>query len=150
MATMDKGLAVDAFCGKDNRDKMAYSEQTKEQFWDKVYNMDGRSLAYHLHEFTGLEVHATRYGEEVWYESDEFYIFTWRWGRWDKWRENVSYYFSAFFGALEETGLQLSEDEAEAILVYGVASACGILDDLAGHFGCAPMPPQHYDKFLFC
>jgi hypothetical protein len=72
----------------------------KERLWERLYHMDGFGLADYLNEFirvVGAQWRATQHGEYVFLEGVDGEII--RFGRWDLWRENVSYYFEGMCAA---------------------------------------------------
>jgi len=114
-----------------------------ERLWREVYLIDGLGLADFLNDLMpgpdGKIWRASRYGEVLYAPNG------WAFSRWDKWRENVAYYFDAFTEANNE-GPNLSYDEALDVLVFALARITlppGVRE------GCIEHIPKGYENFLF-
>lgn len=112
----------------------------KEYIWKVVYDMDGRGLADWLNEFENTDVYeSSRYGERVYTNVWIREIFS----EWSKWRWECSYYFNGLLEAIEESELNLTDNQVIEILVFGICRTLQLIGD-------AENEPKEYKQFLFC
>jgi hypothetical protein len=126
-----------------------------DRLFEAVYYLDGRAVAEYASGFfvPKQECHwrSTRYGEELWFEGYDvngdlvrIKVFD----RWNKWRENVTYYYDGLAEAFPDVPI----DQLVEVLVFAL---CKILffdrlkKELEGYVDFEVRTPALYNKVLF-
>ena len=130
-------------------------EQLAEQLFEAVYNLDASAVVDYASGFFVPKQdccwRSTRYGEELWFEGYDVngdLVRTKVFYRWDKWRENVAYYYVGLAEALPDVPI----DQLVEVLVFAL---CKILffnwleEDLEGYVEFEVRTPALYNKVLF-